>query len=168
MVLKKKKEMEVWFNCFHLKKYNQLYISSSFVKHFHIFCFHQNSSFSLKDTDRKFPSNVNVSLSAGLWSLKIKSRGTGIWRWPWMCFLLYTSPYSYPFPQSGSVHLGCYRYNVGDRIFCSIAWMFWSVSDLGCDWLNPAKYFLDMCSVLVQPSYGISLCGLVEDESWGT
>lgn len=34
--------------------------------------------FSLKDNDRKFPSNIDVSLSAGLWCLKSQSRGTGI------------------------------------------------------------------------------------------
>lgn len=77
-MLKKKKEMEVWLNYFYLKMFNQLYMSSSFIKHFHVFFILQNSSFSFKDTDRKFPSNVDVSMFAGLWSLKIKSRGTGI------------------------------------------------------------------------------------------
>lgn len=77
---KKKKEMEVWLNYFYLKMFNQLYMSSSFIKHFHVFFFLQNSSFSFKDTDRKFPSNVDVSMFAGLWSLKIKSGGTGIWQ----------------------------------------------------------------------------------------
>lgn len=76
--VEKKKEMEAWLNYLYLKMFNQLYMSSSFIKYFHVFFFLQNSSFSFKDTDRKFPSNVDVSMFAGLWSLKIKSRGTGI------------------------------------------------------------------------------------------
>lgn len=48
-----------------------------FSKHFTIYCFIK-TCFSLKDNDRKFPSNIDVSLSAGLWSLKIQSRGTEI------------------------------------------------------------------------------------------
>lgn len=108
MLLREKKEMEVWLNYFHLKKFSQLYISCSFIKHFHIFFFlHQNSSFSLKDTDRKLPSNVGMSLSAGLWSLTIKSGALEYGSSHVDVFPVTYVSLPSPFPQSGSVHQGC-------------------------------------------------------------
>lgn len=59
----KKKEMEVWLNYFHGKS-SVSFIFQVLLSNTLTFCFHKNSSFPVKDTDRKFPSKVDMSLSA--------------------------------------------------------------------------------------------------------
>lgn len=95
----------------------------------------------------------------------------GVKPWPnttWMGFLSRVSPYSCPFPQSGSAHLGCTGTTYVTGFFCSMVWMFRGVSELACGWLNLAKSFLDVCSLLVRPSCDTNVCALVEEDSGGT